>query len=157
MHRAFIRMRQVGQPSGAGDDRSILALDITDMGADDGIDVIIVEGDTGRVLFETVLACPESRTLMTLGSPETETFWQCLHNYRRAGRGRHLFLTAQCRFSLLTAAISTGRMGCNEFRNVRFLRLIEDVLDELQTREPGMSVEVAVTHRNPALANGINY
>ncbi len=157
MHRAFIRMRQIRQPSGPMDDRSMLALDITDMGVDEGIDVTILDEDSGRIVFETVLVDPESRALMTFGSLETETFWRCLRSQRCDGRRRHLFLTARCRFSLLTAANFTNRMGRREVRNVRFLRLVEELLDELQTRDPGTSVEVAMTHRNPAFANYINY
>ncbi|HEY9040138.1 MAG TPA: hypothetical protein VIN05_14490 [Roseovarius sp.] len=157
MHRAFTRSRHFRQPAAPMNGRPALALDITDMGADDGIDVMIHDENTGRILFESVLVDPESRVLLTHGSPETEAFWQCLHARGRVDRDRHLFLTARCRFSLLTAAIFTKRMGRAEVRNVRFLRLVEEMLDELQTREPWMSVEVAVTHRNPAIANCITY
>ncbi|MCK8462440.1 hypothetical protein MUY35_01085 [Aliiroseovarius sp. S1339] len=135
----------------------MLALDITDMGTDDGVDVTIRDEASGRILFETVLADPDSRTLLTFGSPETETFWQCLQTHGHVDHVRHLFLTARCRFSLLNMTISTKRIGHAEVRNVAFLRLIEDVLDELRTREPGMSVEVAVTQRNPAFADFVRY
>ena len=157
MHRAFLRTEQFRHADSAMDERPVLALDITDMGADDGIDVTIRDTVSGRTLFETVLADPKSRTLLTFGSPETEAFWQCLHARGHIHRVRHLFLTARCRFSLLTAAVSTRRMGHTELRNVAFLRLIEDLLDELRTREPGTSVEVSVTHRNPKFADFINY
>lgn len=134
-----------------------LALDITDFGTDEGIEVTIYAKGSGQILFETILADPESRVLLTHGTAETEAFWQCLHTQASVGHEHHLFLTARCRFSLLTPAISTRRMGHAEIRNVEFLRLIEVLLDELQTREPGMPVELAVTHRNPAFAGVINF
>lgn len=134
-----------------------MAIDITDLGSDEGIDVTMYAEGSDQVLFETILSDPESRVLLTYGSRETETFWQCLHDQASVGHARDLFLTARCRFSLLTAATSTRRIGHMEVRNVRFLRLIEDLLDELQTRKPGISVELAVTHRNPAFADCINY
>jgi hypothetical protein len=157
MHRAFIRTGQFVQPAGPMGDRPVLALDIKDMGADEGIDVVIYDQDSDQILFETVLADPESRTLLTCGSLETEAFWQCLHSHRCVDRVRHLCLTARCRFSLWNAVISAKRLGPAEVRNVRFLRLVEEVLDELQTRQPCMSVEVAVTHHNPVFSSCINY
>lgn len=157
MARAFTTTGQFRHAANPINEKPLLALDITDMGADNAIDVTIRDEVSGRILFETVLAAPESRTLLTFGSPETEAFWQCLHTYRCVDRAQHLYLTARCRFSPLTAATSTRRMGHAEIRNVRFLRLVEEVLDELQTREPGMSVEVAVTHRNPLFADFVFY
>ena len=157
MHRAFTRADQARLAADSMNERPALALDITDMGTDEGIDVTIRDTVSGWTLFETVLAGPKSRTLLIFGSPETETFWQCLRTSGHIHRVRHLFLTARCRFSLLTTAVSTERMGHTELRNVAFLRLIEDVLDELRTREPGTSVELSVTHRNPKFAEFINY
>ena len=48
-------------------------------------------------------------------------------------------------------------MGHAEVRNTGFPRLVEEVLDELLPHEPGVFVEVALAHRNPAFANCINY
>ena len=157
MNRAFKRTGKFQHAADPVNDRLVLALDITDMGADDGIDVTIRDQVSGRIQFETVLADPKSRTLLTFGSPETETFWQCLHAYRCVDRVQHLFVTARCRFGILATSVSTKRLTRAEVRNVAFLRLVEDVLDELQTREPGMSVEVSVTHRNPVFADFISY
>ena len=134
-----------------------LALDIIDQGADAGLDVAIRDESSGHILFETVLADPESRILLTFGSLETESFWQCLRTHRCVNHIRHLLITARCRFSILPTATASKRRGQTEMRNARFLRLIEALVDELQTREPAMSVEVAVTHRNPAFAKCINY
>ncbi len=162
MHRAFTRtgpFRQVSSPITAMPvtERPVLALDITDMGANDGIDVVIHDVATGHILFETVLSGPESRSLLTSGSPETEVFWRCLQTPDCANHVPYLFLTARCCFSLLNPVIFTKRIARADARNVAFLRLIEEMLDELQTRAPGMSVEVAVTHRNPLFAEFINY
>lgn len=157
MHRAFARAGPFRRPAGPMNERPILALDITDMGVDEGIDVAIHDEDSNQLLFETVLVDPDSKTLLAFGSSETEAFWQCLHTHRGVGRDRHLFLTARCRFNLLTALISPKRISHAEVRSARFLRLIEEVCDELKTREPGMVVEIAVTHRNPAFADFIRY
>jgi len=134
-----------------------LEIMITDMGCNDGIDVIIHGVESGLIVFETVLADANSRALLTNGTPETETFWQCVNRNAWAGVDQQLFLTARCRFNPLTIAVSTKRMRNAEMCNVRFLRLVEDLLDELQTREPGLAVQLAVTHRNPTFDRCINY
>lgn len=157
MRYAFPTIGPFRQSFSSMNPRPAMAIDITDLGSDEGIDVTIYAEASGQILFETILADPESRVLLTHGSSVTEAFWQCLHTHRCVVGVSHLLLTARCRFSLLTAATSTRRIGHMEVRNVRFLRLIEDLLDELQTREPGISVELAVTHRNPAFADCINY
>jgi len=156
MHHAFMRIQKLRPTAGPVGEPPVLALNITDMGGQDGIDVSIRDEASDQIYFETVLADPDSRILLTVGSPETETFWRCLHTLRSVGHTQHLFLTARSRFSLLTAAISTKRITRAEVRNVAFLRLVENLLDELQTREPGLALEVAVTHRNSAFAGFIN-
>lgn len=135
----------------------ILELDLTDMGADEGIDVALHTGATNRVVFETVLANPESRLLLTSGSVETEAFWQCVRRHICSDGVGQLFLTARCRLSPLAIAVSIRRMGYAEMHNVKFLRLVEDILDEFRTREPGLSFEVAVTYRNPEIDRCLNY
>lgn len=135
----------------------ILAISITDLGADEGIDVAIHVDHSDEPVFETILADPESRVLLTNGSLETEAIWRCVRRIVSIDRVQKIFVTARCRSSLLGMAISTRRMGYAERRNARFLRLIEDILDEFQTREPGLLVEVAVTHRNPKFDHYLNY
>lgn len=135
----------------------MLALDFTDRGFDDGIDVTLYAESSDQILFETILTDPKSQTLLTFGCPETQVFWQCLHTHASVDYAQKLSLTARCRFSPLAFVISTKSMGHAEIRNVDFLRFVEEVLDEVLTREPGLIVEVALTHRNPAFANCINY
>ena len=145
------------QRVGAVDQRPALVLDFTDRGFDEGIDVTIYPEGSDQILFETILVDSESRVLLVYGGPEAEAFWQCLNTYACIDHAQKLSLTARCRFSPLAIAVSTKSMGRAELRNAGFLRLIEEVLDEFLTREPGVVVEVALTHRNPAFANCINY
>jgi len=157
MHRAFNSTGQFWHVASPLIERRVLALDITDMGFDDGIDVAIHGEATVDIIFETVLSDPNCRSLLTAGSPETEVFWQSLQPRHCLERVPHLLLTARCCFSLFPPVVSTKRFARADFRNAAFLRLIEDMLDELQTRVPGMAVEVAVTHRNPLFADFIGY
>jgi len=152
--RSFQALWQTPDPAGPS---PVLVMDMTDMGANEGIDVVVHVGASGGVVFEAVLAEPESTMLLTSGSVETEAFWQCMRSHIRIHGARQLFLTARCRSSPLAIAVSSLRVGYAERRNVRFLRLVEDILDEFRTREPGLSVGVAVTHRNPEIDRCLNY
>lgn len=137
--------------------QSGLAIEISDLGFNDGVDVVIYEESTGRFLFETVLADPASRTLLTFGSPQTEAFWDCLEAHECMHAAQCLCLAARCHFSLLTPMISARRIGQMERRNACFLRLIEDLVDEFRTRAPRVQVDVTLTHRNPAFETCLNY
>lgn len=48
----------------------MLALDFTDRGFDDGIDVTIHAEVSDQILFETIITDPKSQTLLTPGCPE---------------------------------------------------------------------------------------
>ena len=157
MHDDFSKTQKFREPIDAIDPNAMLELDIKDRGTDEGIDVTIFAEGSDRNLFETILVDPESRTLLTYGDPEAEVFWQCLYTHACANHAPKLLLTARCRFSPLAIVISKRSMGHAEVRNVGFLRLVEEILDEVLTRAPGLLVEVALTHRNPAFANCINY
>ncbi|AXI49087.1 hypothetical protein C1J03_23470 (plasmid) [Sulfitobacter sp. SK012] len=157
MHDDIPNTGQFRKPIGTIDPRKMLALDITDLGVDEGIDVTIYPESSDQILFETILANPESRTLLAYGSREAKVFWQCLNTYVGVEYAPKLLLTARCRFSPLAIAVSTKSMGHAGVRNTGFLRLVEELLDEILTREPGVLVEVALTHRYPAFANCINY
>jgi len=135
----------------------MLALDFTDRGFGEGIDVTIYAVGSDQILYETILTDTESRTLLFCGDPEAEIFWRCLHTPIGVDSLQKLFLTARCRFNPLAIDISTKSTGRPEVRNAGFLRLVEEVLDELMTREPGLLVEVALTHRDPAFANCVNF
>lgn len=149
MSDEFLDLRTFRQPRGTFDSSAGLEIVIADTGCNSGIDVAIYRVDSGQVLFETVLVGPESRILLTHRSLETEAFWQCLKLYRHVHSAQGIFVTARCRFSPLKIATSTKHMGQAENRNMRFLRMVEAILEELQMREPGLAIQVAVTHRNP--------
>jgi hypothetical protein len=126
-----------------------LELRLTDFGPDHGIDVAIHTNRSAEPVFETVLADPESRVLLAPGIAETEVFWRCLD--RCFAYGPHILqLHARCCFSTMSMIRSARRMSRAEMRNARFLRFIEEVLDEVQTRQPHVKVDIAVTYRNPA-------
>ena len=127
---------------------SNLALEIVDLGADGGIEVSIHLGQPSSLVFEVLLVDPESDLLLTHGSIETETFWKCIRDHVNNEAITQLFLTARCHSSPMPNAVSARRIGYAEMRNVRFFRLIDDILDEFTTREPCLSVEVNVTYRN---------
>lgn len=135
----------------------VLALEIVDLGADDGVEVAIHSGQASRLVFEVLLVDPESDLLLTHGSIETETFWKCIRDQVNKGAITTLFLTTRCHSSPLPNAVSAKRISHAEMRNVRLLRLIDDILDELTTREPCLSVEVNVTYRNPKNEQFIGY
>jgi hypothetical protein len=137
------------QPQTLTEQSAALELVITDTGCDNGVDVAIYAEGSGQMVFETVLASPSSKVLLTHGSPETETFWQCLKIHRCYGVCPDVFVTARCRFSPLKIAVSTQPMGQQETRNMRFLGLVNAILSELKVRERGVAAQVVVTHRNP--------
>ena len=137
--------------------QSSLAIEVSDLGFNDGIDVVVYQESSGRVLFETVLADPASRTLLTFGNPQTEAFWDCLDAHECLQTDQRLYLAARSHFSPLTPVVSVSRIGQMERRNACFLRLIEELLDEFCTRAPRVQVEVNLTHRNPAFESCINY
>lgn len=125
-----------------------LEIVIADVGCDNGIDVTIYALGSDRIVFETILVDPDSQALLTYGSTETEAFWQCLNYHCCVNLTQDIVLTARCRFNPLAIAVSAKRMGQAETSNVRFLRLVEAMLDELQTRKPGSAVQVAVVTQN---------
>jgi len=137
--------------------QSRLAVEMTDLGFDDGIDVVIFEETTGRVLFETVLVDAGSQVLLTFGNPQAEAFWDCLDTNECLHTAQRLCLAARCHFSLLTPAISLSGMGQAERRNACFMRLVEALIDEFRTRAPNVQVDVTLTHRNRAFESCINY
>lgn len=134
----------------------ILEMEIADLGADEGIDVAIYADQPSRLVFDTVLVDPESDQLLKQGSIETEAFWRCIRRHITDRNIRQLFVTLRCSSSLIATAISSRRMGYAEMRNVRFLRMAEDILDELTTREPCLGVDVIVTYRNTGNGRCIN-
>lgn len=136
------------QPQVAFAESAALEIVFADAGQTQGIDVTIYAVGSDQIVFETILVGPNSQALLTHGSAETEAFWQCLNLRSGANLAQDIFLTARCRFNPLSIAVSTKRMGRAEARNVRFLRLIEAVLDELQTRKPGSAVQVAIVTKN---------
>ncbi len=71
MHHAFMRIQKLRPTAGPVGEPPVLALNITDMGGQDGIDVSIRDEASDQIYFETVLADPDSRILLTVGSPET--------------------------------------------------------------------------------------
>lgn len=131
------------------DARHILELEIADMGADEGIEVTLHVDHPNRIIYDFILAGPESLMLLTAGSPETEFFWKCLRKHVHNESIKQLYLTARCSSSLLLTAMSPRLMSNAEVRNVNFLRLVEDILDELTTREPRLSVDIIITYLNP--------
>lgn len=135
----------------------VLDLEIVDLGKHDGIKVALYVDQPDRLVFEVILADPESRQLMTDGSIETETFWKCIRTYVKKEAITQLFLTARCNSSPMLNAVSARCIGYAEMRNVRFLRLVEDILDEVATQEPALSVDVVVTYRNPDNDHFVNY
>jgi len=137
--------------------QSRLAVEMTDLGFDDGIDVVIFEETSGRVLFETVLVDAGSQVLLTFGNPQTEAFWDCLDTHECLHTAQRLCLAARCHFSLLTPAISLSGIGQAERRNACFLRLVEALIDEFRTRAPKVQVDVTLTQRNRAIERCINY
>ncbi|WP_433989403.1 hypothetical protein SuNHUV7_40040 (plasmid) [Pseudoseohaeicola sp. NH-UV-7] len=126
-----------------------LELRLTDFGLDHGIDVAIHTNRSAAPVFETVLADPESRVLLAPGSPETEIFWHCL-GHCLTHDPQVLQLHARCCYSTMSITSSTRRMSRAEMRNARFLRFVEKVLDEVQTRQPQVKINISVTYRNPA-------
>ncbi len=145
------------QPLAPLTESAVLEIVIADGGCDNGIDVTIYAVGSGQIVFETILVDPDSQVLLASGSLETEAFWQCLNSYCCVDVAQDIFVTARCRFSPLTIAISTKRIGPAETRNVRFLRLVEALLDELQTRNPSFTAQVAVTHRNPSFDHCLKF
>lgn len=135
--------------TGQCDPCGFLELEIADLGSSEGIDVSIYVDHPNRIVFETILASPESTLLLTSGSDETEAFWGCICASVCIYGIQQVYLTARCNSSLYDVALSLGRMDCAGTRNVRFLRLVEDIVDELKTREPTLSVNIVTTHRNP--------
>ena len=125
-----------------------LEIVIADAGPTHGIDVTIYATGSDQIMFETVLVDPESQTLLTHGSAETEAFWRCLNLHCCLNSTQDIFLTARCHFNPLPIAVSTKRMGRAETRNVQFHRLIEAMLDELQTRKPVSAVQVVIVTKD---------
>jgi len=144
----FMNLEMFRQPQVPLAESAALEIVIADAGHTHGIDVTIYAVGSDQIVFETVLLDPDSQTLLTHGSAETEAFWQCLNLHCCANYTQDIFLTARCRFNPLAIAVSTERIGGAETRNVRFLRLIEAILDELETRKPGSAVQVAIVTKN---------
>ncbi|WP_139816278.1 hypothetical protein [Planktotalea arctica] len=150
MQHDFMHALMFRQPQASLMELAVLEIVIADAGYDNGIDVTIYAVGSGQIVFDTILVDPDSQVLLTHGSPETEAFWQRLNLHCCIDVVQNIFVTARCRFSPLTIAVSTKRIGPAETRNVRFLRLVEALLDELQTRRPSLTAQVAVTHSNPS-------
>lgn len=134
-----------------------LALTLTDSGANEGIDVAVHLGCPDAALYANILANPESRVLLSGDSPDAEVFWSCVGDTIRRYGLKQIHVNAQCRFSPLAIDVSTRRIGYAEMRNVSFLRLVEDIMDEIQTREPGLLIDVAIGHRNSELDACFNF
>jgi hypothetical protein len=146
----FMNSQMSRQPQAPVTESAVLEIVIADSGYNDGIDVTVYAVGSGQIVYETILADPDSQILLTHGSHETEAFWQCLNLHCRVDVAQDIFVTVRCRFSPFTIAVSTKRIGAAETRNVRFLRLVEVILDELQTQNPCLTAQVAVTYRNPS-------
>ena len=156
MAHTFMKLSLLSQKMVPLAESSALEIVIVDAGPTDGIEVVICAVDSDQIVFEAILVDPESQALLTHGSPETEAFWQCLNLHCCVSSTQDIFLTARCFFDPLTITVSPNLMGQAETRNAQFHRLVEAMLDELQTWKPDSAVQVTILMGENKVVTPIN-
>jgi hypothetical protein len=128
-------------------------LEIVDWGPDDCIDISLGAGEAGVDMFQTIVPDPRNCTLLDQERPDAGVFWQTLRMLRVVTGSRCMVLSVRLHHEEADYDHDCDDLCPAELRDMRVLKMVEDLADEILTRFPGLRLWIETPGRDTYFAS----
>lgn len=140
MQNASQRLRDIQKPPAADVSRRVW-LEVIDQGAENGIVIRVFHPITDELCFEIVTLDPDDCPL--IGKvPQSDACFGAFYNAVNCAESiRRIFVLIQFHHRVSKRFASDIE---SDARNGKIYRMVEDIIDEIQTHRPGSMVEIGM-------------